>query len=258
MPALDYDRLAAFYDALVTWEGDIEFFVGQARRSGGPVLDLMAGTGRISLPLAAAGADLTCVDSSPAMLERLRGKLSRQGLEAKVVCQDAAALDLPGRFALAFIGFNSFEEIVDDAERRSVLERIFDHLDPGGLFVCTLHDPEARLRDVGPGRERTGRFTEPTSGREIEMRLETSWDPTVRLVSGRETFSDPAAGEVLLDLPIRFRLSDGDEIRILVEAAGFRVESVLGDYEGGPYLPGSSASIIFILRRPRRLRERRD
>jgi hypothetical protein len=59
MPAVDYSRLAALYDALVTDASDVEFFVRAAREARGPILELMAGTGRVTMPLARAGLELT-------------------------------------------------------------------------------------------------------------------------------------------------------------------------------------------------------
>ena len=67
-PAVDYERLAPFYDALLTTLDDVGFFRDECLRAGGKAVELMAGTGRVSVPLLEAGVDLVCVDSSPAML----------------------------------------------------------------------------------------------------------------------------------------------------------------------------------------------
>jgi hypothetical protein len=68
MSAMDYERVARFYDSYVQTDMDVPFFLREAKKAGGPVLELTAGTGRVSIPLLLAGTDLTCVDSSPAML----------------------------------------------------------------------------------------------------------------------------------------------------------------------------------------------
>jgi ubiquinone/menaquinone biosynthesis C-methylase UbiE len=86
---MDYDRVAHLYDAYVQTELDIPFFLEEAKKVGGPVLELMCGTGRVSLPLLEAGIDLTCADSPAGMLEVFRGKLEDEGLAAEVIQADA-------------------------------------------------------------------------------------------------------------------------------------------------------------------------
>jgi ubiquinone/menaquinone biosynthesis C-methylase UbiE len=100
---MDYDRVAHLYDAYVQTEVDIPFFLEEAKKTGGPVLELMGGTGRVSLPLLEAGIDLTCVDSSAGMLEVFRGKLRERGLSAELIEADVYNLSLGGRFDLIFI-----------------------------------------------------------------------------------------------------------------------------------------------------------
>lgn len=250
MPAVDYEQLASFYDVLVTAGDDVSFFVDLSRQAEGPVIELMAGSGRVSVPVAAAGVDLTCVDSSPAMLEILRRKLMARGLRAKLVQQDVARLELRPCFLLAFLAFHAFEELTEDAERQGLMRGAFRHLLPGGRFVCTLHDPQVRLRDVGPGRDRTWPLAAPEDGRELRLCLSTWFDEGRSLVHGRQRIEDPSTGETLLDLPLRFRLTGSDEFRALAEACGFAVEALHGTYDGEPYAPGRSSSMVWVLVRP--------
>lgn len=247
MPATDYEQLARVYDALVTSDDDAPFFLEEARRAGGDVLEVMAGTGRVSIPLAAAGIPMTCVDSSPAMLARLRQKLTDRGATAEVVQQSASMLDLGRRFSLTFIAFHSFEELVEDAERREALGRIREHLTPGGRFLCTLHDPGVRLRGIDPEREQSWRFRDPDFDREIELALRTAYDPGTRCVRGTERLTVPATGEVLADLTLCFRLSDEAEFRALAEACGYRVEALYGGFDRSAYVTGSSPTMIWSL-----------
>jgi SAM-dependent methyltransferase len=250
MAAVDYETLARFYDGLVANDDDVAFFVNLSKRAPGRVIELMAGTGRVSIPVASEGVQLTCVDNSPAMLDELRRKLSIQDLSVEVVEQDATRLDLESRFALAFITFHSFEELTEDADRDNLLRRVFTHLLPGGRFVCTLHDPEVRLRDVGPSREKQWRFEDPNDGREVLLRLRTTFEKGRSLVRGRERLEDLTSGEVIADLPLCFRLTSCEEFRSLAQRAGFSVETVYGDYNYGQYTAGQSTSMVWVLARP--------
>ena len=249
MPAVDYNQLASIYDALVTTDDDVPFFVEQATAAGGPVLELMAGTGRVSLPLARAGVQLTCVDSSSAMLVILERKLLAEGLRAELVCRDAAALDLEERFSLAFIAYNSFSEIVEDADRRALLDGVHRSLQPGGRFICTLQDPALRLTspEMAGGQRRVS-FTD-TTGRRLILVLRMTFDQRTMVGTGSERVEDADTGAEILDLPIRFRLTSANQLRRLAEDAGLEVEALYGGYDRSPYRAGRTPQMVWVLRR---------
>ncbi len=95
---------------------------------GGKVLELMCGTGRVSIPLLEAGVDLTCVDASEGMLARLKDRLRARNLEARVVQADVRRLDLGEEgFELALIPSHSFSELVSSRDQLLAL-RDYPHL----------------------------------------------------------------------------------------------------------------------------------
>jgi SAM-dependent methyltransferase len=206
--------VADLYDDYVTATADIPFFLEEAGKVSGPVLELMAGTGRISLPLAESGVDLTCVDLSGPMLARLLDKLAAKGLHATVCEMDVARLDLPERsFPLILLPFQSFAELLDPEDQRSALERITAHLADGGRFICTLHNPGVRRR--------AGQIYEVYDG---DGRMEEKrW------------------------LDVRFRLVELSEFQSMAEAAGFRVAALYGDYDRTPYDEEQSPFMIWVL-----------
>jgi SAM-dependent methyltransferase len=244
MTAIDYSKLAGLYDALVTDASDVEFFLACARRAGGPVAELMAGTGRLAIPLLEAGIDLTCVDSSPEMLELLRAKASGRALQARIFSADVTTLDLPLTFAAIVIAFHSFEELVTIAEQQACLAAVRRHLVPGGLFVCTLHDVALRLA----ARPATHRFRDPRSGRDVMLTLETAFDPASGVVAGTESFTYAGEDSPFLSVPLRFRLTPAEAFRALAVGAGFDVEAILEGYTGRDYRPGESGTAVWMLR----------
>lgn len=72
---------ARYYDALFPGPNDLPFYQRQIAAHGGPVLELACGTGRLTVPLAAAGADITGIDRSPSMLEAARNRAARDQVE---------------------------------------------------------------------------------------------------------------------------------------------------------------------------------
>ena len=98
-----YSKIADLYDGLVQFDDDIPFFIDYCTRANGRTLELMSGTGRVSISLLEAGFELTCVDSSAEMLDRLRTKLSDRSLEAKIILEDTRYLDLPREYEAGMV-----------------------------------------------------------------------------------------------------------------------------------------------------------
>src|SRR5690606_13901500 len=158
---IDYDSVAEIYDLYVTGDYDVSFFIEEAGKAAGPVLELTAGTGRLSLPLVEAGVRLTCVDVSRGMLDVLNRKLADRGLDAELVCADVCQLQLGARFELALLPFQSFMEIVGESRQREALSAVFASLVPDGRFICTMHSPAVRRRQVDGTLRVVGRFPVP-------------------------------------------------------------------------------------------------
>ena len=120
----DYGPFAHLYDIYVNVDVDVQFFVDRATENSGPVLELMAGTGRVSKHLANANPDLTCVDVSRQMVEVLMKKFVGAGRAPKAICADVRSLPLDCRFELALIPFNSFSELTSRRDREQTLAEI--------------------------------------------------------------------------------------------------------------------------------------
>ncbi|MGD9893069.1 MAG: class I SAM-dependent methyltransferase [Dehalococcoidia bacterium] len=245
--------VADLYDDYVTATADIPFFLEAARGVAGPVLELMAGTGRISLPLAEAGVHLTCVDLSGSMLARLRAKLAAGGLRATVCEMDVARLDLAERaFPLILLPFQSFGELLDPQDQRSALDRIATHLADEGRFICTLHNPRVRRRTVDGQLRLLG--TVPLSRRAGTLLLwsvqqSDAGSSVVRAGQIYEVYDRDGRLEEKRWLDVRFRLVEPAEFRSMAERAGFRVAALYGNYDRTPFDEEQSPYMIWVLER---------
>lgn len=125
---------------------DVSLYREIARRTGGPILELCCGTGRVAIPLAKCGLSVVAVDISPAMLQRFRGNLERQidEVASRITLhqQDVTKLTLEERsFPLAIIAFNSLLVVGGFAEQELVLRRVAEHLKLGGLLTLDIVNP---------------------------------------------------------------------------------------------------------------------
>lgn len=247
-----YDQVAELYDACVQVDFDIPFFVDEAARAAGPVLELMSGSGRVSLPLIRAGVPLTCVDFSAGLLAVLRRKLDSLGLPADLVEMDVRALALARQFDLIFIPFHSFTEVTDLEDEQRVLQRVAGHLSETGRFICTLHNPPVRLRTSSqpyglwlqrplPG----GQGTVLLWGMQ---RYEAEHD-IVNVLEFFEVYDPAHVMRARHMVELRFRLLTRAQFETMAIQAGFRVEALYGDYNRAPFDEASSPFMIWVLRK---------
>jgi SAM-dependent methyltransferase len=137
------------FDSTTSFQGiarDVPRYLELAREHGGPILEVCCGTGRVLIPLARAGFEVTGVDISDGFLTQLRQKLEAEAPETsgrvKAVRQNATELSLETRdFASAIFAFNSLLCIPDFEAQRAALRRVAGHLRPGGLLILDLVNP---------------------------------------------------------------------------------------------------------------------
>lgn len=249
MHSTDYDGVAELYDVYVTADYDVPFFTREAQAAAGPVLELMAGTGRLSLPLARAGVALTCVDRAPGMLAVLSRELAAAGLAADVRCGDVCDLALEERYPLAILPFQAFMELVGRERQRAALASVFACLRPGGRFVCTMHNPPVRRRAVDGALRVVGAFPHE-GGTLVVSGFETGGDPVVSRLQFLEQFD--AAGRLAWKrvAPMQFEMIGHDDFEAMAVGAGFRTEAVYGTYDRAPFDAAASPVMIWVLERP--------
>jgi SAM-dependent methyltransferase len=246
--------LARLYDLdLLEDPGDVELYLVLAARTGGPILELAAGTGRIAVPLAAAGHDVTAVDLDPAMLERAYARAAAVGGRGmgrlELVEADLLELDLlgAGTYRLAFIALNSMFLLATPGAQRQAFRTMARHLAPGGLAVVDvwLPEPEDLARFDGRLIFEYERL-EPETGLGVTKVDSARYDPETAVVDLTVIYEEgPAGGS-----PIRWtrrdslRLVGADELRAMAEDAGLVVEEIGGDYDLEPVGPGSERAVL--------------
>lgn len=243
---IDYDSIAGIYDLYVRADYDVPFFLSEVQEVKGAILELMSGTGRLSLPLIEAGAKLTCVDGSQGMLDVLSKKLAQRGLHADVHCMDVRRLDLPTRFELAILPFQAFMEITREEGQKAALASVHACLAPGGRFVCTLHNPAVRRTQVDGVLRVVGRFP-ADDGTLVVSGFETGGHPVVSRLQFFELFGPDGYLRWKRLLPMEFAFVDRDAFERMAREAGFRVTQLYGSYDRTPFDPARSPVMIWHL-----------
>ena len=215
-----YDAIAELYDP---WSAsvveDVAFYLEEARRSGGPVLELGVGTGRIAVPIAADGIQVIGVDSSRAMLEVCARRAALAGVQVDLRVGDLRTPPVTERVPLVICPFRSLLHMHTDEERLAVLGAAHDLLVPGGRFVFDVFAPDAA--DIA---ETHDRWLE----REPGIFEHAVWDESARTLTLSVRDENREATMALA------WLSPG-EWRGLLETAGFQVEACYGWFDRSPY-----------------------
>ncbi|HYX87533.1 MAG TPA: class I SAM-dependent methyltransferase [Gaiellales bacterium] len=143
--AARYDETSAeMFDPAVV-DPAVDFLAGLAR--GGAALELGIGTGRIALPLARRGVRVQGIDLSEAMVARLRAKPG--GEEIYVTIGDFASTRVDGTFSVAYLVFNTIQNLTSQDAQVACFENVAAHLAPGGCFVIEVGVPS--LQRLPPG-----------------------------------------------------------------------------------------------------------
>jgi SAM-dependent methyltransferase len=229
--ASPYDPIAGLYDA---WSRsvveDIGFYVEEAQASGGPVLELGVGSGRIAVPTARAGVPVIGIDSSLAMLAVCRRRARQEGVERLLDLRlgDLRSPAIERRVPLVTSPFRALMHLRDDRERLAAFAAVRQALLPGGRFVFDVFAPSPA--DVA---ETNGRWLEREPG--IDERAD--WDPARRILQLSVRGPGGATTMELHWLP-------ADAWSGLLRRAGFRVLARYGWFDRSPYLGGEDVVIV--------------
>jgi len=255
---LDADRYgavtAAYYDAayavLRASAQDVAFYAELARVSGGPVLELGCGTGRVLLEIARQGIACAGVDLSPGMLARLRAKGPPSAL--RLVRAPIQRFDLGSdRFALIYAAFRVFQHLYTVEDQLACLACVRRHLAPGGAFAFDVFNP--RLARMGaPEEPEAAAVRFAVDGEEVVRYERVQHDTGTQLLRVQMRYERKLAGGDLAndEVEIQMRWFYRYEIEHLLARAGFRDIEFYGDFEKRPFA-ADSPDIIAVARQAR-------
>ena len=241
----------------VTTEGEIDFYVRHAVGSGGPVLELGSGTGRVTWPIGRAGVEIVGLDRSQGMRNVAERKRASESVETsnrvRFVGGDMTEFEVNERFALAIVPFRAFLMLLTPEDERNALVCIRRHLKSGGRLIVDLFDPrlDLLLPDATRWRQEFPDMRLQSGNMVLVEVLDRVNDPVRQTLTERWRFTEATpSGDVVrqelekLELRWMFRY----EMRYLLELAGFVVEEEISDFFGSP--PAYARAQIWTARAP--------
>lgn len=251
------DYRPELYDAMTpaTFRGDVDWYCRRAQECGGPVLELGAGTGRVTLAIAEAGIPIHALDASKGMLDVLGRKLAVCPREIQdrvvLVSGDMRAFDLSERFALIIAPFRTFLHNVTEQDRVACLDRVRRHLRPDGHFAFNVFHPslEYMAQHAGPlaGVWRyAGSHALPSGG--YVVRSEANLYDTIRqVVHSQHRYEEYAADGTLTRTSLhRLELAYlyPADIRRMLAQAGFRDVAIRGGFDGREFANDADELVV--------------
>jgi ubiquinone/menaquinone biosynthesis C-methylase UbiE len=250
-----WDEYAPFYD----WENaqtlgrrDVPFWRRVAAGADGPVLELGCGTGRVSLPLARAGVNLVGIDRSAPMLDRARRQIRRSSnpqirKSLRLVRGDIRTLPFDaGAFPMVLAPYGILQSLIRPRDLTAALASVARVLAGGGTFGIDLVPDVPKWREYENRVQLRGR----AGGAQLTLIESVRQDPKRHLTTFEQKYVE-RRGERTREhrFDLTFRTLSVRQMTGQLERAGFRVDSVLGDYRGRPWDDRADVWIILAKKR---------
>ena len=243
-PPVNYDDLAPIYDQQYdSYRDDLHFYAGLAERSGGRVLEIGAGTGRVTAFLTRRGAAVLGVEPSGEMIVGAQARAAREGLTLDLVQATAQTFASDERFGLIIAPFNALMHLYTPAEQLAALQNIRAHLAPGGQFVFDLYVPHFGAMNT---LRHEGETFHVPDGSRTDLFLLQRHDASRQVIT-TEYFADTTAPDGALRRAhhtLTQRYYTRFEMEWLLRCAGFEAPRVTGSFQGGPLVETSEVMVF--------------
>lgn len=250
-----YDRQSSeFYDHHAK-RGDVRFYVDCALESGGPVLELGCGTGRILIPTARAGVRITGLDKSTEMLRICRDKLQKEAPDvrerAELIGGDMRDFALGKRFSLVTITFGPFNNLVSVEEQISCLKCIREHLRNSGALVFDVMYWDLRTLVGSEGKDVVSVKTpfEMPDGRSVTWGIHRESVDYNQQVTREELIYNiryPDGRREQMVYPESLRYFFRFEVEHLLARTGLKTRAVYADFDRTPFGSKYPSELIFV------------
>ncbi|MBZ0309804.1 MAG: class I SAM-dependent methyltransferase [Anaerolineae bacterium] len=227
-----------------SFDPDGSFYLTLARQVGQPVLEIECGTGRITIPMAQQGIQMTGIDVVPAMLNHARSKAS--GLSIRWVEVDARTFHLEQKFRLIFESGSAFQHLLERSDQEAMLARVREHLALDGRFVVSSIFPIAELLE--PVEDEQDWFSYPNElGQEVKVSGTQHYDALsqIKTETAYRRWKDAEGQEIVKIAPLKLRYFYPQEMEALLHYNGFKIVERYGQVDFSP-LTATSERMIYV------------
>lgn len=246
---LDLYADAEFYDIeFAARDMEIPFYRKHAQQAGGPVLEVACGTGRLTLPIARDGVDVTGQDISLPMLEQARRNAAAEGLTLKWIAQDCREMHIDTLFALIFSATNAMQHLHDVESVRAFLQSARKALLPDGLLILDVFNPDIKKLMRNSATRYPHKTITTPSGEQIHVEASSSYRGDVQILHFDLFYM--SEGRQLRTKHVNMRCFFPEELLALCCMNGLEVLHRFGDYHENPFNAHSPKQILVCKKTP--------
>jgi len=238
---LIYD--ANIYDGMNTNLADLQFYKRWLpKNKDARILELCCGTGRLTLPIAKDGYDISGVDYTSSMLEQAKAKAAKEGLEVEFIEADIRTLDLQEKYDLIFIPFNSIHHLYKNEDLFKAFNAVKNHLKKGGLFLLDCFNPNIQFIVEGEKEQKEIAEYTTSDGREVLIKQIMRYENKTQI--NRIEWHYFINGEFHSIQNLDMRLFFPQELDSYLEWNGFNIIHKFGGFEEEAFIDTSEKQIF--------------
>lgn len=243
---LYHNKLAFLYDYFQKGvKGDVGFYLDYFKNFKGKILEIGAGTGRITVPLLEKRLDVTALDVAPNMLKVLREKANKINIKAKTVCADMRNFRLKSKFDAVIITYRTFQHLYAVKGQISVLNAVKKHLKPDGILIFDVYNPSLKFIAKGNWKwQKDSIIKTPEMKGKIKINFRNRYDMAEQMMYGEYQLTYPNGKKEISPLQMRFFFRF--EIEHLLKLAGFEVKNLYGDFYKNKF-NDKSAEMVWVV-----------
>jgi SAM-dependent methyltransferase len=246
--AVSHYRDPAYYDKTYgPRRADVDYYVALAKKVRGPVLEYGVGNGRVALKIAEAGSDVVGIDASREMIDDLRAKIAKaRKQKGRVTVQlgDMRRVRLRRKFPLIIAPFNVVLHLYSRDDVETFLQRVREHLAPGGVFVFDFSAPRVVDLVVDPDRKYGApRVRHPTQGGIVKYAERFEYDDWRQVLWCHMEFA-PVDGSAGWEETLTHRQFFPQEMAALLHYNGFPDQRWTRDFSDQPATADADSLVV--------------
>lgn len=224
---LIYD--ANIYDGMNTNIDDLQFYKKwMPENKDAKILELCCGTGRLTIPIAKDGYNISGVDFTASMLEEARKKATKAGLEINFIEADIRTLKLEEKYDIIFIPFNSIHHLYNNKDLFQAFNVVKNHLKDGGVFLLDCFNPNIKyIVEAEKEQKEIATYT-TNDGREVQIKQNMRYESNTQI--NRIEWHYFINGEFNSVQNLDMRMFFPQELDSYIERSGFKITHKYGGF----------------------------
>lgn len=233
------------YDAMIKSRNlylSVPFYIKQAKKYGGPILELACGTGRITIPIAKEGIEIVGLDFSLKMLAQARKNSRKHNLEIKWIEADMTNFSLQQKFSLIIMPARAMNWIIENRDIEHCLSCVKNHLRRNGRFIFNVFNPDLEILQRDPSKKyHVFDYPNPDGTGIVEVFQSNTYDKATQ-INYLNTCHRTKNEEIVKKLKLRMFFPK--ELDGLLYYNGFILEEKFGTFDEEPFTSESNDQIV--------------